>query len=287
MIINRPGSRREFLKTLGLCTAAGAVLPVFAAERKWQMRLATSSIQFKQLTLEETCQQIAQLGFEAIDIWDKFDGCPHLEQAEQLGGAGLKELLTRHHLKLSAFTVYASSYERYAELLGNAGGGVAVRASEYGSFKPEELSSRMNQFHEKLKPLIELAEKHNGHLAIENHGDALLNSVDSFKAFVDLNKSPRVGIALAPYHLQAIKASVPEVIRLCGKQLFFFYAWQKADGFEQLPGEGPTDFKPWLEALADIRYERHVNPFMHGHPAEEPMVAALAKSRDYLRRLTL
>jgi sugar phosphate isomerase/epimerase len=195
--------------------------------------------------------------------------------------------LARHQLKLSAFTVYASSYEQYAQLLGNAGGGIAVRASEYGSFPPGELSSRMKQFLEKLKPLIELAEKHNGHLAIENHGDALLNSPDSFKAFVDLNQSARVGIALAPYHLQAIKASVPEIIRLCGKQLFFFYAWQKADGFEQLPGEGPADFKPWLEALADIHYERHINPFMHGHPAKEPMVAALTKSRDYLRRLTL
>ena len=279
--------RREFLKTISLCAAAGAVLPVFAAETKWQMRLATSSIQFKQLTLEETCMQIAKLGFEAIDIWDKFDGCPHLDQAEKLGGAGLKELLARHNLKLSAFTVYDSSYERYAELLGSAGGGVAVRASQYGSFEPEDISSRMKQFLEKLKPLIELAEKHNGYLAIENHGNALLNSPDSFKAFVDLNKSPRVGIALAPYHLQVIKASVPDVIRICGRQLFFFYAWQKADGFDQFPGHGPSDFKPWLKALADIRYERYVNPFMHGHPATEQMVAALAKSRDYLKQLTI
>jgi sugar phosphate isomerase/epimerase len=280
-------ARREFLKTIGLCAAAGAGLSVFAAEMKWQMRLATSSIQFKQLTLEETCRQISELGFEAIDIWDKFDDCPHLDQAEKLGGAGLKELLARHNLKLSAFTVYGSSYERYAELLGNAGGGIAVRSSEYGSFKPEELSSRMKQFLEKLKPLIELAEKHNGYLAIENHGDALLNSPDSFKAFVDMNRSPRAGIALAPYHLQVIKASVPDVIRICGQQLFFFYAWQKADGFDQFPGHGPMDFRPCLQALADIRYERHVNPFMHGHPATEQMVAALAKSRDYLKQLTI
>jgi sugar phosphate isomerase/epimerase len=287
MTTHKLQARREFLKAIGLWAAVGAVRPQLAAETKWQMRLATSSIQFKQLTLEEACRQIANLGFEAVDIWDKFDDCPHLDQAEKLGGAGLKELLARHNLKLSAFTVYASSYERYAELLGSAGGGVAVRSSEYGSFRPEDLSSRMKQFLEKLRPLIELAEKHNGYLAIENHGDALLNSPDSFKAFVDLNQSPRVGITLAPYHLQAIKASVPDVIRICGRQLFFFYAWQKADGFEQFPGRGPADFRPWLEALADIRFERYVNPFMHGHPAPEQMVAALAKSRDYLKQLTI
>ena len=45
----------------------------------------------------------------------------------------------------------------------------------------------MRQFIEELKPLLDLAEKHNSFLAIENHGDALLNSLDSFKAFVETN----------------------------------------------------------------------------------------------------
>jgi len=246
------------------------------------MRLATSSIQFKQLSLPQTCEQIAKLGFEAIDIWDEFDGCRHLVEAEKLGGDGLKELLAKHKLKLCGFTVYRTSYERYAELLGKAGGGVAVRACDYGKFKPAERPGRLKKFLEGLKPQIELAEKHNAYLAVENHGDSLLETPDSFKAFVELNRSPRVGIALAPYHLQAISASVPDVIRTCGKQLFFFYCWQHAADFQQLPGVGPTDMRPWLEALADIRYPRYVNPFMHGHPSTGEMTANLAKSVEYL-----
>jgi sugar phosphate isomerase/epimerase len=281
MTLHEHQSRRSFLKVVGMGAAASVALPSFTAETKWKMRLATSSIQFKNLTLEETCQQISKLGFEAIDIWDGFTGCLHLEQAEKLGGAGLKALLAKHNLKLSAFTVYKDGYERYAELLGRVGGGVAVRGSDYTEFTQE----RMKSFIEKLKPLVELAEKHNSYLAIENHDSALLNTPDSFKAFVDLNTSPRVGIALAPYHLQAIKASVPDVIRTCGKQLFFFYAWQKAKGFGQFPGEGPADFKPWLAALEEIRYERYVNPFMHGHPETEKMVAGLTKAGDYLKKL--
>lgn len=282
MILNTTPSRRQFLKTLGAGAAASLALPGLAAETKWKMRLATSSIQFKKLTLEETCQQISKLGFEAIDIWDNFEGCLHLEQAEKLGGAGLKALLAKHNLKLSAFTVYKDGYERYAELLGNVGGGVAVRGSDYNEYSKE----RMKTFIEKLKPLADLAEKHNSYLAIENHGNALLNTPNSFKAFVDLNTSPRIGIALAPYHLQIIKASVPDVIRTCGKQLFFIYAWQHAKGLGQLPGEGPADFKPWLAALEGIRYERYVNPFMHGQPETEKLVAGLAKSMDYLKKLT-
>jgi len=131
--------------------------------------------------------------------------------------------------------------------------------------------------------LVELAEQYNSYLAVENHGGALLNSLDSFKAFVDMNESPRLGIALAPFHLQAIKASVPEAIRICGKQLFFFYAWQHYPDAQQLPGIGPTDMTPWIQALADIRYRGYVNPFRHGEIEPDVMARDLAKSRDYLR----
>ena len=219
-----------------------------------------------------------------MDIWSAYDKCPHLDDAvTRLGPSGLKALLAKHHLQLCAFSVYVGGYPKYAELLGGVGGGVAIQGSA-GPCKPEELTAKMRAFLESLKPLIELAEKHNSHLAIENHGNALLDGPDSFKAFVDLNTSPRVGLALAPYHLQASGASVPEVIRICGRQLLFFYAWQNQPEMGQLPGHGPTDFTPWLRALAQVNYEGHVNPFMHGHVELDTMSAALAKSRDYLQQ---
>jgi len=282
-------TRRGFLKVMGAGAAAGVTAPVLPAlartaiKKKWRMKLSTSSIHFMQLPIEQACRQIANLGFEAIDIWSAHEGCPHLDDvAKRLGAEGLKKLLAKHKLKLFAFSVYRGGYERYAELLGKAGGGVAVQGSA-GPCKPEELTGRMRQFIEGLKPLVELAEKNNSYLAIENHGNALLNSLDSLKAFVDINTSKRLGIALAPYHLQTIKASVPEAIRICGRQLLFFYAWQHYGDSKQLPGIGPTDNDAWIEALAKIRYRRYVNPFMHGHPEADVMEANLAKSRDYLK----
>ena len=282
-------SRRGFLKIVGASAVAGITagsrssLGSDSAGGKWRMRLSTSSIHFMELPIEQACERISKLGFEAVDIWSAHDKCPHLDDVkERLGPAGLKKMLAKNNLELCAFSVYKGGYERYAELLGAVGGGVAVRGSAH-KCKLEELAAKMREFLESLKPLIELAEKHNSYLAIENHGGSLLNSPDSFKAFVDLNKSPRVGIALAPYHLQSIKASVPAVIRISGKQLFFLYAWQHYPDSKQLPGIGPTDMTPWIEALAEIRYSRHVNPFMHGHPATEVMAANLAKSRDYLK----
>jgi sugar phosphate isomerase/epimerase len=278
-------TRRGFLGVVG-AGVAGTALPLHAGEAQWKMRLSTSSIQYVSLPLAQACEQIAKLGFEAIDIWDKFiDGNKHLDEAEQLGGAGLRELLAKHNLKLASFTVYKTSYEKYAVLLGAVGGGVAVRGSTYQKFDPKDLVPTMKKFLEGLKSSAALAEQHNSYVAIENHVNCLLHTPDSFKAFVDLNTSPRIGLAIAPFHLQGINAPVEDVIRICGKQAFFFYGWQKGKDFEQLPGRGPTDFKPWLQALADIQYRGYVNPFMHGHQKPEDLTPALAKARDYVKQL--
>jgi sugar phosphate isomerase/epimerase len=283
-------SRRKFLgrSTLGLAAASvtpalGFAAAPFEADPAWRCRLSTSSIHFKPLPLEQACQRIAELGFEAIDLWSAYQGCRHLDDAQALGPDGLRELLRKNRLKLSAFSCYVGGYEKYAQLLGQTGGGVAIQ----GSAPPcsaAELTAKMRLFLEGLKPMAELAEKHRSFLAIENHGDSLLNSLDSFKAFVDLNQSPRLGLALAPYHLQANGASVEAAIRICGRQLLFFYAWQNQPGTGQLPGHGPTDFTPWLQTLAKINYEGYVNPFMHGETEPDVMSAALVQAREYLKK---
>lgn len=277
-------SRRSFLHTAGLAAAAASVSPLgsSAAESRWTMRLAASSIGYTKLPVEDAFQRIADLGFEAIDIWSAHAGCPHLDDVlKRLGPDGLKTLLAKHRLKLCAFSVYVGGYPKYAELLGQMGGGVAVRGSA-GPCKPADLAVKMKAFLESLKPLLELCDKYQSSLAIENHANALLDSPDSFKAFTDLNTHPRLGLALAPYHVQALGASVEQVIEICGRQLLFFYAWQKADGVNQLPGHGPVDCVPWLRALARINYPHYVTPFMHHEPPPDEMTRALAKSRDYL-----
>jgi sugar phosphate isomerase/epimerase len=278
-------SRRRFLSALAAAAAGLRAVPRLSAAEPWRLRLSCSSINFMSLPIEAACGRIAALGFEAIDIWSAHAGCPHLDDVlKRLGPGGLQELLERNRLTLYAFSVYAGGYRRYAELLGKLGGGVAVRGST-GPCPPRELTARMKAFLESLKPDLELAERNHSYLAIENHGHALLDGLDSFKAFVDLNRHPRLGIAMAPYHLQALNASVPEAIATVGPQLFFFYAWQQAQGTAQLPGIGPTDCRPWLTALANAGYRWYVNPFMHHEPPPAEMSAALAKSVAYVKGL--
>jgi sugar phosphate isomerase/epimerase len=279
-------SRRRFLSqsataaAVAACAAGGQAWSAPASP--WNMRLATSSIHYTRLPIEQACQRIAELGFEAIDIWSPHAGCPHLDDAkDRLGADGLKQVLEQNKLKPYAYSVYSGGFPKYADFIGAMGGGLAVRGST-GQRPPDQVTARMKEFVESLQPELELAEKHNVYLAIENHSGQLLNSLDSLKAFVEFARHPRLGIALAPYHLQRIEASVEEAIAICGDRLLFFYAWQAQPGTQQLPGIGPTDFTPWLAALAKVNYRGYVNPFMHGEPEPDEMTTALRKSRDYL-----
>ena len=263
---------------------AGAITPKPVVKKKWKMKMSAASVCYSSLPIEQAFERIGALGFDGIDIWPTIFHCKHLEEVRtRLGAVGLKKLLKKHKLEISAFSVYGggNGFKKYAELIGKAGGGVVIRGSS-GAAEAKDMASRMKTFIESLKPLVELAEENKAFLAIENHGNALLDSVDSFKAFTNINTSKHLGIALAPYHLQRIKAPVPDVIRICDKQLFYFYAWQHAGGTEQLPGIGPVDCVPWLKALSDIKYRRFVNPFMHGEPKPDEMDKSLRKSRDYL-----
>lgn len=287
-------NRRHFLANLaGFAAGSGVALhaswlnaaPASSeAAYAWKLRLSTSTIHFRSLSFEQACERIAALGFEAVDIWPSPFGCPHLDDiAQRLGASGLTETLTKHRLKLHAFSVYQVGLGKYAELLGRAGGGVAVRESRYG--RPEKgITAEIKSLLESLKPDLELADKHQCHLAIENHSGAILNSLDSLRAFVELNAHPRLGVALAPLHLQKDGHSVPEAIGIVGKQLFFFYAWQLGEKFNELPGHGPTDFTPWLKALAAVPYSRYVNVFTHHNAPPDEMAPALKKSHDYLKQ---
>jgi sugar phosphate isomerase/epimerase len=163
---------------------------------------------------------------------------------------------------------------------------VVVRESECGKVPAEGLAEGMRKFFAKLQPEIDLARKHRVRLAVENHGDALLSTLESMRHFRTLNPAPdTVGIGLAGYHLQDAGIPVEEAVRVCGDQLLFFYAWQKGNGFDQLPGHGPTDLTPWLQALAAIGYHGWMTPFMHGEEPAEKMAQAVAKARAYLDHL--
>lgn len=296
-----PIDRRHFLAA-GAAVTASATSPAEALARAieevppWKMKLSTSSLHYRSLPLTEACRRIGKLGFEGVDIWSHFEWagplCEHLEEGlEDMGSDALAALLQQNKLALLAASCYTAPVKKFVPLLGKLGGSIIIRGSRPvqasgATITLGDLRTQMKQFLESLKPELDLAEQHQCTLAIENHsGHSLLNKLDSIKIFSELNTNKHLGIALAPYHIQLNKESVPQSIRLAGDQLKFFYAWQHADGTKQLPGIGPTDMRPWLQTLADIDYQGCVNPFMHHEPEPNEMDRALQISRDYLQNI--
>jgi len=297
---DRSMTRRGFVRNTAAAIAGVSLCGVSAAQAElkarpkanakdaWKMKLATSSVMFDKIPIEQVCQRVAKLGLQAVDIWAPFTWggaqCKHLADVKKrLGGKGLAALLKKHKLELAAFTIYGHKLSSYSDLIGDFGGGIVVRGAGAGRAGGKDLTPKMKAFFEKLKPDIELAEKCNARLAIENHGGSLLSSPESFKAFVELNPNKkRVGIAVAPYHLQGYKTPVEDVIKTAGDQCLFLYAWQRGKGDTQMPGVGPADFTPWVKALAAMKYPHYSSIFMHGHPPADKMEAAVAKSRDYM-----
>ena len=79
----KSGNRRRFLA--GLCCGWAGLSAGLAVARSlpWTLRLSASSIAFSRLPIELACERIARLGFEGIDIWSAYAGCPHLDDIQQ------------------------------------------------------------------------------------------------------------------------------------------------------------------------------------------------------------
>lgn len=288
-------SRREFLQTMALSAGAVGLAGQLFGERRtnadWRPRQCLSSVMFPSLSLAAFCAQAQALGFRGIDLWAPFGPCDHLEQARKMGARAFLELLQAHDLEVGAWTVYESKqykkrFAGYAEFIGACGGGTVVFGTLFGDEAKQNPEQSFREYFDGLVPEIELAKQHSVQFAVENHSYSIFNSPESFEIFHRLNPDAGVvGIALAPYHLQIAKVDVVETIRACRGKLRFFYAWQRGKGTLQLPGEGPADFRPWLEALEREHYTQWMTPFMHGELPLAEMVEVVDRSKQYLESL--
>ncbi|MGN6543959.1 MAG: sugar phosphate isomerase/epimerase family protein, partial [Aureliella sp.] len=155
-----------------------------------------------------------------------------------------------------------------------------------------------------MKPHLAVAEETGVTIAIENHGSNLIDSPDAIKWLVELRPSKNLAIALAPYHLPQDEKRIAQLIRDLGSSIAIFYAWQHGKGsmpedklskqeeLLQLPGRGPLDFHPLVDALRAIGYSGWTEIFMHPVPrgsailpTTEAVTAEINRSRKYLASL--
>jgi sugar phosphate isomerase/epimerase len=255
--------------------------------------------------LAEILPEVRKTGATAIDIWPRQHGNQR-EQLEEMGEEAFAELLQRHDVVLGCLTQYKlgpfalADEMRLAQRLGCHT--IVTGGSGPKGLQGSELKAAVLQFLEKMKPHLAIAEETDVTIAIENHGQNLIESPDSLKWLAELRPSPRLAVALAPYHLPQDAALLAELIRELGDAIHVFYAWQHGMGcmeklpkhqeLLQMPGRGPLDFRPLLQALRDIGYSGWTEIFMHPVPRGIPILETtdavtveINRGRDYLEQL--
>jgi sugar phosphate isomerase/epimerase len=299
-----PLTRRQILASTAAIAvgASRAGFSAVSAATDFQFRYIVGSCMYGYLYLGEILPEVAKCGASHLDIWPKSHG----NQREQLADMGeelFASLLQKHNVSLGCITQYKlgpfglKNEMQIAQRLRcqtMVTGGSGPR-----NLKGAELKKAVGDFLEKLKPHLEVAEETGVTIAIENHGNNLIDSPDSLKYLAELRPSENLGIALAPYHLPQDAELIAQLVKDLGSATKVFYAWEHGDGcvkrlpkeqeLKQLPAYGPLDFGPIVQALVDINYSGWTEIFMHPVPRGIPIMETAAqvtseinKSRTYL-----
>ncbi|NND99453.1 MAG: sugar phosphate isomerase/epimerase [Pirellulaceae bacterium] len=292
--------RRRFMN-LSMASIAAANLPRVAAEEDpetlWSPRYMLSSCMYGYQKLETILPEVAKTGATAIDIWPKVHG-DQREQLDALGEEAFAALLDRHEVSLGCITQYKlgpfglKDEMRLAERLGCKT--IVTGAKGPADQRGVDLKRAVGQFADTMQPHLEIAAETDVTIAIENHGNSLIQSPDSVKWLIDLCDNDQLGIALAPYHLPQDPALLSKLIRDCGPRLTVFYAWQHGMGcmeklpkeqeLLQMPGRGILDFGPIVDALASNNYQGWTSIFMHPVPRGIPILETTEQVTDEINR---
>ncbi len=252
----------------------------------------------------EIFPEVRKTGAASIDIWPKTHGNQR-EQLDDLGEQKFQRMLEGHDISLGCITQYKlgpfklQEEMRLAQRMGAST--IVCGASGPARQSGGELKKSVAHFVEQMKPHVAVAEECEITIAIENHANSLVESADSLKWLAELRTSDHLAVALAPSHLPQDAVQIAKLIRQLGESIEMFYAWQHGMGFMkrlpkeqellQMPGRGELDFKPIVEALADISYTGWTSIFMHPVPRGIPILetaaevtAEINRARDYLNK---
>ncbi|MFZ5828639.1 MAG: sugar phosphate isomerase/epimerase family protein [Planctomycetota bacterium] len=299
-------SRRAFCQsTLAAAVGAWTCSGTIQAAEPFRLRYVLASSMFGKATLAEVAAAANRLKMPLLDLWPM----PHADQRNQLDEMGIdafRELMAKQKVGLAMTSRYDLGPFALADelrLLRDLGGGLVIT----GSRGPKNVSGAearqaVAEFIEKMKPQVAVAEQCGVTIGVENHANALIATEDSIRYLAELSPSPRLGVALAPYHLPQDPQVIAGLINDLGPKLVHWYAWQHGTGsqqaqpkeeeLKQMPGRGPLDFAPILAALQKTGYTGLTEIFMHSYPrgtailpVADDVADEIDRARRYLEKL--
>ncbi len=301
-------TRRSFCAASAVAVGS-AVMPRTlanaAGSEPFRLKYILGSCMYGYQYVGEILPEVRKTGATALDIWPKVHGNQR-EQLTDLGEDKFASMLNQHGITLGCMTQYKlGPFNLQDEMrLAQRFGCRTMVTGGWGpaGLKGNDLKVGVQDFIEKLKPHLEVAEETGVTIAIENHSNNLIESADSLKWLAELKPSQHLAIAFAPYHLPQDADSLAQLLEMLGDSIAVFYAWQHGMGCHerlpkeqellQMPGRGDLDFGPLLAALKRMKYSGWTEIFMHPVPRGIPILettsavtAEINRSRDYLEQL--
>jgi sugar phosphate isomerase/epimerase len=276
-----------------------------AESEPFQLKYILGSCMYGYQYVGEILPEVRKTGATALDIWPTVHGNQR-EQLTDLGEDKFAAMLKQHEITLGCITQYKlgpfglQDEMRLAQRFGCRT--IVTGGRGPAGLKGNDLKAGVQDFIEKMKPHLEVAEETGVTIAVENHGNNLIESPDSLKWLAELRPSKHLAIAFAPYHLPQDAKMLGVLMKTLGESIAVFYAWQHGMGCHeklpkeqellQMPGRGDLDFGPLLAALKQMKYSGWTEIFMHPVPRGIPILetasavtAEINRSRDYLNKL--
>ena len=299
--------RRQFIETsaAALLSTSRVIHAQPAQVKPSGLKYIVGSCMYGCASVKDILPEVNATGAAAIDIWPLVHGNQR-EQLSEMGEEEFSRLLSLYKVSLGCITQYKlgpfglQDEMRLASRLNCST--IVTGASGPRGLTGSELKAAVRSFIEKMKPHLAVAEETGVTIAIENHGNNLIESPDSLRYLAELRPSASLGIAFAPYHLPQDSTLLADLIRELGETISMFYAWQhgkgcmskqpKQDELLQMPGRGSLDFAPLMIALREIKYQGWTEIFMHPYPrgiaimeSIKEVTTEIIRSKDYLETL--
>ena len=185
-------TRRSFCAASAVAVGS-AVMPrtlADAAESEpFQLKYILGSCMYGYQYVGEILPEVRKTGATALDVWPKVHGNQR-EQLTDLGEDKFAAMLKQHEITLGCITQYKlgpfglQDEMRLAQRFGCRT--IVTSGRGPAGLKGSELKAGVQDFIEKMKPHLEVAEETGVTIAVENHGNNLIESPDSLKWLAEL-----------------------------------------------------------------------------------------------------